>query len=358
MGRQQERGTQNAFWALTSAESAQFDNRLRPACGFVLPLFCDSPVMCLSLAERTVAGSVFCRPRLASGENNLQEIPMSQFTKPWKDLTFTDNFIFCKVMEDEVLCRRMIEILLGINVSKIEYLATEKQIENYYDARGVRLDVYVKDSDRIFNLELQTGNYDDLLLRSRYYQSASDVATTKRRTQFRKLKETFIIFLCIDDPFKAGLPVYTKKLSFAETDSVIYDDKTHNVFYNASAWQKAGSEELRNVLRFVYESRADSDYTKALERSSAAAKARSEWEVEYMYVMDIIEDEKELAREEGHAEGKAEGRAEGLEEGRVEARLKTARNLLAEGIPLATVLKCTGLSEEDLKEETPSKETV
>ena len=136
MGRQQERGTQNAFWALTSAESAQFDNQLRPACGFVLPLFCDSPVMCLSLAERTAAGSVFYRPRLASGENNLQEIPMGQFTKPWSELTFTDNFIFCKVMEDEVLCRRMIEILLGINVSKIEYLATEKQIENYYDARA------------------------------------------------------------------------------------------------------------------------------------------------------------------------------------------------------------------------------
>ena len=64
------------------------------------------------------------------------------------------------------------------------------------------------------------------------------------------------------------------------------------MFYNASAWQKAESEELKNVLRFVYESRADSDYTKALE---------------------------------------------------------TARKLLAEGIPLATVLKCTGLTEEDLK---------
>ena len=40
-------------------------------------------------------------------------------------------------MENEELCKRMIEILLGIKVGKIEYHATEKPIENYYDARGV-----------------------------------------------------------------------------------------------------------------------------------------------------------------------------------------------------------------------------
>ena len=210
----------------------------------------------------------------------------------------------------------------------------------------VRLDVYVKDSERIFDLELQTGDYDHLLLRSRYYQSASDVATTKRRTQFKKLKETFIIFLCVDDPFGAGIPVYTKKTIFAETDKVIYDDKTHSVFYNSSAWQKAESEELKNVLRFVYESWADSDYTKALEESSAAAKARPEWEDEYMYLMDIIDEEKELAHEAGLAEGLSQGEQRGARQ----KALETAQKMLAKQIPLETVLECTGLTEEELKE--------
>lgn len=263
---------------------------------------------------------------------------MSQFTKPWKDLTFTDNFIFCKVMENEELCRRMIEILLGIKVGKIEYLATEKPIENYYEARGVRLDVYVKDSDRVFDIELQTGNYDDLLLRSRYYQSASDVATTKRRTQFKKLKETFIIFLCVDDPFNAGLPVYTKKTIFAETDRIPYDDKTHSVFYNSSAWQKVESEELKNVLRFLYESKADSDYTKALEESSAVAKARSELEDEYMYVMDIIEEEKERTREEALAEGARQ------------KAIEAAKNFYKNGVSIELIAKSLNMSVSQIKE--------
>ena len=54
----------------------------------------------------------------------------------------------------------------------------ENPIENFYAPRGIRIDVYVKDSGRIFNIEIQTGNYDDLILRARYYLSSSDVATT------------------------------------------------------------------------------------------------------------------------------------------------------------------------------------
>ena len=268
-----------------------------------------------------------------------------QFTRPWKDLTFKDNFIFCKVMKNEEICRKMLEILLKIKVEKIEYIESEKTIENYYESRGIRLDVYVKDSDRIFDIEIQTGNYDDLLLRTRYYQGASDVATVRRRTKFKNLKETYIIFICEEDPFGMGLPVYTKKNRFTETDALIYDDKTHAVFYNSSAWSRVQDEELRDVLRFIYESKATSSFSKLLEENTLRAKSRPEMEDEYMYFMDILEEEKEYAREAGLAEGRETGRAEGARQNAVE----TAGKLLREGVSLQTVIKCTGLSENDIK---------
>ena len=268
-----------------------------------------------------------------------------QFTRPWKDLTFKDNFIFCKVMKNEEICRKMLEILLKIKVEKIEYIESEKTIENYYESRGIRLDVYVKDSDRIFDIEIQTGNYDDLLLRARYYQGACDVATVRRRTKFRNLKETYIVFICEDDPFGMGLPVYTKKNRFTETDALIYDDKSHAVFYNSSAWSKVQDEELRDVLRFIYESKATSAFSRLLEENTLRAKSRPEMEDEYLYFMDILEEEKEYAREAGLAEGKAEGKAEGARQNAIE----TAGKLLQEGISIQTIIKCTGLSENDIK---------
>ncbi|MBP5251979.1 MAG: hypothetical protein J6Z17_06155 [Treponema sp.] len=48
--------------------------------------------------------------------------------------------------------------------------------------------------------------------------------------------------------------------------------------------------------------------------------------------------------------GKEAGLAEGEQRGSRDARLETARKLLAKQIPLETVLECTGLTEEDLKE--------
>ena len=49
---------------------------------------------------------------------------MGQFSKPWKELTIADNFIFCKVMQNERLCRGVLETLLGIKVSRIDYRQT------------------------------------------------------------------------------------------------------------------------------------------------------------------------------------------------------------------------------------------
>lgn len=263
---------------------------------------------------------------------------MGQFSKAWEDLNFSDNFIFCKVMQDKEICKEMLEILLNIRIEKINYLQAENPIENFYDSRGIRLDVYVKDSKRIFDLEIQTGNYDDLILRSRYYLSASDVATTKRRTKFKNLKETYIIFICRDDPFGCNIPRYTKHSNFLETDILKYNDKTHNVFYNCSAWKQEKDVKVREVLKFIYELKADSKFTQKLETATDYAKANSIFKDEYMYLEDVIEEEKELAREEGLAEGLAEGKAKGLAEGLAEGKAEG----LAEGI--ATTKKETALN--------------
>ena len=298
---------------------------------------------------------------------------MGQFSKPWKELTIADNFIFCKVMQNERLCRGVLETLLGIKVSRIDYLQTENPIENFYDSRGIRLDVYVKDSGRIFNIEIQTGNYDDLILRARYYLSSSDVATTKRRTKFKDIRETYILFICKDDPFGEGIPRYTKLTKFLETDRISYDDKSHNVFYNCSAWEKEEDPEIREVLKFIYGLKPDSGIALEMDEAASLAKQKSDLEDEYMYFSDILEDEKEEAREiglaegrakgleegrakgleEGHAkgleEGHAEGHAEGLEAGRHQQKIESAKTAISLGLSEQQVVAISGLSPEEIR---------
>ena len=282
---------------------------------------------------------------------------MGQFSKPWNELTIADNFIFCKVMENERICRGVLEI----RVEHIDYLKTENPIENFYDSRGIRLDVYVKDSERIFNIEMQTGNYNDMLLRARYYLSSSDVATTKRRTKFKDIRETYILFICKDDPFGEGIPRYTKISRFLETDRISYDDKSRNVFYNCSAWEKESNPEVRGVLKFIYGLKPDSGLAIEMDEAASLAKQKSDLEDEYMYFSDILEDEKEEAREiglaegrakgleEGRAEGLAEGHAEGLEAGRHQQKIESAKTAISLGLSEQQVVAISGLSPEEIR---------
>jgi predicted transposase YdaD len=64
------------------------------------------------------------------------------------------------------------------------------------------------------------------------------------------------------------------------------------------------------------------------------------------------EEGRKEGKEEGRKEGKEEGRKEGKEEGRKEGKEEgvenVARSMLAEGISIATIIKCTGLAEKNI----------
>ena len=67
--------------------------------------------------------------------------------KPFEELTFADDFMFCKIMEHESLCRPFLEMLFSAQIDKITYLSTQDNVTTNSGAKTVRLDVLVKDED-------------------------------------------------------------------------------------------------------------------------------------------------------------------------------------------------------------------
>ena len=75
--------------------------------------------------------------------------------KPFEELTFADDFMFCKIMEHESLCRPFLEMLFSIQIDKIIYLSTQDNVTTNSGAKTVRLDVLVKDEDGTsYNIEM------------------------------------------------------------------------------------------------------------------------------------------------------------------------------------------------------------
>lgn len=137
---------------------------------------------------------------------------MSDFGKKLDEATIQNNFVFGKTMElYPDLCRRLLEIILNIEIAKIQYPEREKTIEARSDGKGIRLDVYVEDAneERWFDVEMQVADSANLAKRMRYYQGLIDLDKLKRGQHYGELGKSFIIFICPFDHFKQGRHVYT-----------------------------------------------------------------------------------------------------------------------------------------------------
>jgi predicted transposase/invertase (TIGR01784 family) len=100
-------------------------------------------------------------------------------------------------MKNEELCKELLEKLLHIKIDHIIYPELEKELTAYYEMKSVRLDVYVKDSDKIFDIEMQNQPTNYLPLRTRYYQSMIDVDNLLKGEEYSNLSGIPIIVTSI-----------------------------------------------------------------------------------------------------------------------------------------------------------------
>ena len=76
----------------------------------------------------------------------------------WEQATLANNFIFYKVMRHHPdACKHLIEMLLNIKIEKME-MHSEEVIDLDHDSKSVRLDVFLKDTGKMYEIEMQATN--------------------------------------------------------------------------------------------------------------------------------------------------------------------------------------------------------
>ena len=106
----------------------------------------------------------------ANTEEKLYEV------KPLEELTLMDDYMFSAVMRNKVNLKPLLECILNVTIREIDYVESQKTEKNGYRSKGIRLDLYVKDTDeQIYNVEVQTSSKRNLPKRMRYYQSVIDI---------------------------------------------------------------------------------------------------------------------------------------------------------------------------------------
>ena len=257
--------------------------------------------------------------------------------KSFDELTFADDGMFQKVMQNAELSAELVERLLGVRVKQVEYPELEKAIEPYYTSKGVRLDVYLKDEDKAIDVELQSYPQKALGKRMRYYQSMVDCDCLMKGQPYTKLRESYILFICKFDPFHdeikngCGLPRYTFRNICVEENSVNLDDKCVKVVYNAKAYENVKDEKVRALLRFIQTNEpGEDDFSKRLSEFVAKVKENEKFRKEFaemnLHDFDIM--------------------TEAAEEKAIEA----ARSFYANGASLELIAKSLNMTIEQVKE--------
>lgn len=207
------------------------------------------------------------------------------------ELEFSDWPMFDLLMTNEELCRELLEVVLDAPVSNIEYIIAENDIRPTLTNHGVRLDAYVKTENEVCNIEMQTVKRAKLGRRLRFYQGAMDTLALRRGEHYGNLPPCYIVFICLHDPFNAGLPVYTLNVKCQENTSVKTDHGFTWIVLAAPAWDRLPPGRLRNLLHYISTGEAGDDrFATKLAAAVRAANGDEAWRKEKMALLTFEED--------------------------------------------------------------------
>ena len=262
--------------------------------------------------------------------SQFDERPLTPEEK-WEKATIANNFIFYKVMRHNPdVCKELLEILLEMEIDHIE-MRGEETVEIDFGSKGIRLDVYAKNSSQAFNLEMQATDTNELPERTRYYQSALDLDDLNAGTDYRDLKTSYIIFICLSDIFGKGLGKYTFENLCIEDSKIKLNDRAYKYFFIAKNYDKLLNEEQKAFLRLVTSNESTSPFAEKVSKLVDNAKHNTQWRKQFMDFQHYM--------------------SQSFREGKQEKAIEAAINLLkmnkltpdeiaqAQGLPLEKVLE-------------------
>ena len=238
------------------------------------------------------------------------------YFKEYEELKFSDDFMFCKTMEDTKLCHDLIECLLQRPIGELQESQIQKEYKFTSDGKPIRLDVYnesvipnsVENGEKeIFNTEMQNLNKHslkslELPKRSRFYQASIDIDFLRKKHNFKLLPMSHIIFICTFDPFGRGEAKYTFDSKCRECPDLVLGDGTEKHFFNCAYEGENIPEDLGLFYEYIRTGDPKSELTDRIHEAVFTGRKNEEWRSQYMKEQIIIEEALEEERKRTEAE--------------------------------------------------------
>ena len=304
---------------------------------------------------------------------------MAHYLDPKNDLTFKRVF-----GEHKHLCMSLINSMLPLEepVVEIEYNTNELIPELTQTLRNTVVDVRCTAKDgRQFIVEMQMYWTDSFKSRVLFNASKVYVRQFDKNQNFKLLKPVYALNF-VNEKFEKSPEMKDKYFHHYKIVNIDHTEKQIEglefLFVELPKFkpQNRAEKKLHELwLRFLTEinentteisqdllenelTREAVKYMETAAYTKEQLEAYDRWNLVIATEHSVISDAKDEGLTKGRAEGEAigleKGEAIGLEkgkiEGRIEGRIEVAKSLSKMGIPLAQIMKATGLSENEINQ--------
>ena len=277
-----------------------------------------------------------------------------------RDIPLENDAMFSTVMQYEDACRGLIETIFeGRRVRRLHYkdLPPTSQKSIIFDPanKSIRLDVFFGDGDTVYDIEMQKVDTGNLPLRARMYSSMMDANMLDKGLEYERLKDSYVIFICMFDLFERGRTKYTFRSMCEEDGDLPLGDGRCIMFLNTKgsigelgADMDAFFEYLNGGVASIGTGKdSGSEFVEMVDNYVLDINGDEDWRQGYMkYELNLIEKYKE-GMASGEARGISIGEARGVSIGEANERNRMVKEMNANGIPVPVIAKCASL---DIKE--------
>ena len=255
--------------------------------------------------------------------NGKTETPGKGFLPQYHQFNLSDFALFLSVMKVKKAYQNVLSIILDEPELQLQEVKVEQVVLNKSGKRAIRLDAWAVDSDsRVFNTEMQNKTKDDdIRKRSRFYQGLLDTPILKagKKTKYKNLPSTVIIFITQEDIFGRDLARYTFIEKCEEAEDLNLEDGTKKIFLNMTS--RNGRPELVSLLQYMKDTRMNNPEIKVKDKRIKElgdiveeVKQSEEWEAVNLNIL-------EFGMEKGMEKGMEALILDNLEEGKTKEQI-------------------------------------
>ena len=187
----------------------------------------------------------------------------AELEKAIDDLTLFDDDLMSKVFDGNIeAAELLLKIVLERDDIKVKRVKGQVELKSAYPGgRNIRLDIVAVDENGVqFDVEVQRNTKGSHIKRARYHQSMIDSRLLKKKQEFKSIIDTYVIFICQHDKFKANKPIYHVDKTVRETGEA-FDDGAHIIYVNG---KYRGKDDFGKLAHDFNCKKADNIYFKPL----------------------------------------------------------------------------------------------